>query len=72
MNETGYRWYVCYQTNNRIDVKKYECIKSTFQEALNPAETGRFVFIPNYVPPVLDTVIIKSKLTDSVIVKIQE
>ena len=70
--ETGYRWYLCYQTNNRIDVKKYECIRSTFQEAINPIETGRPVFIPAFVPPILDTVIIKSKLSDSVKVKIQE
>lgn len=69
--ETGYRWYICYQENShRLDVKKYGCIQSTFQQAIDPKETGRFVFIPSYVPPVLDTVIIKSKLADSVSVKI--
>jgi hypothetical protein len=71
--ETGYRWYVCYeQPTHRLDNKKYECIKSTFEDAIDPSETGRFVFIPAYVPPVLDTVIIKSKLADSIQVNIQE
>jgi len=71
--ESGYRWYICYQENShQLDVKKYECIKSTFQEAIDPKETGRFVFIPSYVPPILDTVIIRSKLSDSVTVKIYE
>jgi hypothetical protein len=71
--ETGYRWYVCYeQHSHRLDNKKYECIKSTFEEAVNPSETGRFVFIPAYVPAILDTVVIKTKLADSITVKIQE
>lgn len=71
--ETGYRWYVCYEMPTyRLEDKRYECVKSTFPEALDPKETGRFVFVPSYVPPVLDTVIIKSKLADSVRVKIQE
>ncbi len=65
--ESGYRWYVCYEMPTyRLDNKKYECIKTTFQEAVDPKETGRFVFIPAYVPSVLDKVIIKSKLADSI------
>lgn len=68
---SGYRWYVCYeQTLDRIDKKKYTCMQTTFEEAINPNETGRFVFIPQYVPPLLDAVIIKSKLTDTVDIKI--
>ncbi len=63
-NDTDYRWYVCQEVAPARITKKYDCIQTTFEEAVNPFIYGRFVFIPFYVPKILDTVIIKSKLTD--------
>ena len=64
MNDTDYRWYVCDEYRPYGSRKKYECIQTTFEDAFNPYIRGRFIFIPSYVPQILDRVILKSKLSD--------
>lgn len=63
-NDTGYRWYVCDEYQPIRVRKTYTCMQTNFEEAINPYIRGRFIFIPSYVPQILDRVILKSKLAD--------
>lgn len=61
---TDYRWYVCDEYRSHGSRKNYTCIQTTFEDVINPYIRGSFIFIPSYVPQILDRVILKSKLAD--------